>query len=214
MTQIPRTARTKLHRASTRKSYDREAVYAAIDAAVVGHVDYAIDDTPYVTPTAMWREGSRLLARSRLRADAKHLAGGTTVCVTVTPFDGLVLARSAFHHSVNYRSVMAFGAAEPVDGAAAEMASLERFIERLYPDRWQAIRQPDDAELARTSVFRLAFDEAVCHARTGSPVDHDADLSLQVWAGTVPVERRFGVPVDAPDLNVDASPGVVGDGLN
>ena len=144
----------------------------------------------------------------------KHLAGGTTVCVTATPFDGSVLARSAFHHSVNYRSVMAFGAAEPVDGAAAKMASLERFIERLYPDRWQAIRQPDDAELARTSVFRLAFDEAVCQARTGSPVDHDADLSLQVWAGTVPVERRFGVPVDAPDLNVHASPGVVGDGLN
>ena len=215
MTQIPRTARTKLHRASTRKSYDREAVYAAIDAAVVGHVDYAIDDTPSVTPTAMWREGDHVYWHA---ADsgrmAKHLAGGTTVCVTVTPFDGLVLARSAFHHSVNYRSVMAFGAAEPVDGAAAEMASLERFIERLYPDRWQAIRQPDDAELARTSVFRLAFDEAVCQARTGPPVDHDADLSLQVWAGTVPVERRFGVPVDAPDLNVDASPGVVGDGLN
>ena len=100
MTQIPRTARTKLHRASTRKSYDREAVYAAIDAAVVGHVDYAIDDTPYVTPTAMWREGDHVYWHA---ADsgrmAKHLAGGTTVCVTVTPFDGLVLARRV-HKSV------------------------------------------------------------------------------------------------------------------
>ncbi|MEM8618699.1 MAG: pyridoxamine 5'-phosphate oxidase family protein [Actinomycetota bacterium] len=215
MTQIPRTARTKLHRAPTRGSYDREAVYAAIDAAIVGHIGYAIDETPYVTPTAVWRDGDHVYWHA---ADsgrmAQHLADGTAVCVTVTHFDGLVLARSAFHHSVNYRSVMAFGLVERVDALPTKMDALERFIDRLYPDRWQAVRRPDEAELARTSVFRLALDEAVCKARSGPPVDDDADLSLEVWAGTVPVERRFGAPVDAPDLEVAISPGAVGDALN
>ncbi len=215
MTEIARTPRTKLHRAPARGSYDRDEVYAAIDAAVVGHVGYAIDDTPYVTPTAVWRHGDHLYWHAAESGRmAKHLAQGVAVCVTVTHFDGLVAARSAFHHSVNYRSVMAFGVAEPIDEAGPKMIALEQFVERLYPGRWPAIRQPDAAELARTSVFRIGLDEAVCKARTGPPVDDDADLPLDVWAGVIPVVREFGEPVDAPDLTSTAPVGEVRPAVN
>ncbi|MEO1057177.1 MAG: pyridoxamine 5'-phosphate oxidase family protein [Actinomycetota bacterium] len=215
MSEIARTARTKLHRAPGRGSYDRDEVYAAIDGAVVGHVGYTIDDTPYVTPTAVWRNGDFLYWHAAESGRmAKHLAQGVPVCVTVTHFDGLVAARSAFHHSVNYRSVMAFGVAESIDDAAAKMAALEHFIERLYPGRWASIRQPDAAELARTSVFRVALDEAVCKERSGPPVDDDGDLVLDVWAGTVPIVHQLGEAADAPDLTATAPIGVVSPAVN
>ncbi|MEM9515587.1 MAG: pyridoxamine 5'-phosphate oxidase family protein [Actinomycetota bacterium] len=215
MSEIARTARTKLHRAPGRGSYERDEVYAAIDNAVVGHVGYAIEDTPYVTPTAVWRNGGYLYWHAAESGRmARHLSQRVPVCVTVTHFDGLVAARSAFHHSVNYRSVMAFGVAEQIDSADAKMAALEHFVERLYPGRWESIRQPDAAELARTSVFRVPLDEAVCKARSGPPVDDDADLALDVWAGTVPIVHQLGEPADAPDLTATAPVGAVNAAVN
>ena len=195
------TERTRVKRLPDRGKYDRDTVYAILDSGVACHVGYNIDGRPFVTPTACWREGDHLYwhgsAASRmLRAQAT----GIPVCVTVTHIDGLVLARSAFHHSMNYRSVMAIGDAEFVENDDEKLAALRAFVERVVPGRWALIRPPSPQELKATSVLRLRLQEVSAKVRTGPPIDDEPDYTLPVWAGVVPISTTVGTPVPDPKL--------------
>jgi uncharacterized protein len=206
------TTRTRVKRIPDRGKYDRDIVYAILDAGLVCHVGYNIDGQPYVTPTACWREGDHLYwhgssASRMLRAQTD----GIPVCVTVTHLDGLVLARSGFHHSLNYRSVMALGNAEVVDSIDEKLVAMRAFVERVVPGRWELIRPPTPQELKATSVLKLHLEEVSAKVRTGPPIDDAADYALPVWAGIVPVSTTVHAPEADPRLAApDATAPAVG----
>ncbi|MBW7851728.1 MAG: pyridoxamine 5'-phosphate oxidase family protein [Rhodospirillales bacterium] len=194
MTSFPQTPRTRFVRAPKRGSYDRNAAYAILDEAWVAHVGLVADGGPVVIPTSYWRVGDELLihgaSSSRL---VRLLAAGAEACVTVTLLDGLVMARSAFRHSMNYRSVMVFGRARVVEAAEKE-AALAAFIERVSPGRMAEVRPPSAAELRATSVLAFPLQEASVKMRSGPPTDPDDDLVFPVWAGVIPLRLRAGEP--------------------
>ena len=194
MAEFPLTDRNRARRLPERASYDQDAVFAVLDAALVAHIGYVVDGQPYVTPTAFWREGTRLYwhgsAASRMH---RAQAGGLPVCVTVTHLDGLVLARSAFNHSLNYRSVLAFGTARALP-EAEKAAALAAFMERLCPGRSRQARPGSELELKQTAVLVMDIEEAVVKTRSGPPHDDAGDLDLPVWAGVVPLALRVGAP--------------------
>jgi uncharacterized protein len=193
---FPVTNRSKVERLPKRGSYDREVVYGILDQGILCHVGLVTDDGPVVIPTGYARRGDELLlhgsARSRL---LNHAASGAPLSVAVTLVDGLVLARSTFHHSMNYRSVVLFGRAQVIDEPAEKAAALEALVEHLVPGRIRDARPADAGELAATMVVRLPIDEASAKIRTGPPVDEDRDLSREIWAGVVPFVRRPGEAV-------------------
>jgi nitroimidazol reductase NimA-like FMN-containing flavoprotein (pyridoxamine 5'-phosphate oxidase superfamily) len=195
------TPRTRVKRLGYRACYDRETVYAILDAGLICHVGYVIDGQPYVTPTAYWREGDRVFwhgsSASRM---LRRLKEGVPVCLTVAHLDGLVLARSGFHSSINYRSVMAFGTAEPVTDETAKLAALEAFSERITPGRWDELRPVNKQELKATLVMSLKLEEVAAKVRDGPPADEEEDYDLPVWAGVVPIRRAIDRPVDDPRL--------------
>ena len=199
------TARSRVKRLPKRGHYDRETVYAVLDAGLIAHIGYVIDGQPFVTPTAYWREGDMLYwhgsAASRM---LEHVGEGIPVSVTVTHLDGLVLARSGFHHSINYRSVMAFGRAHFVDDPAAKMAAFEAFVERIYPGRWPELRPATAQEVKGTSVLGMKIEEASAKIRTGGPVDDDEDYALPIWAGVLPIRTVVGAAI--PDEKL--TPGI------
>jgi nitroimidazol reductase NimA-like FMN-containing flavoprotein (pyridoxamine 5'-phosphate oxidase superfamily) len=190
------SARSKVKRMPSRSHYDRATVYAILDAGFICHVGYAIGGQPYVTPTAYWREGDAVYwhgsSASRM---LRTLGTGVDCCLTVTHLDGLVLARSAFHHSLNYRSVMLFGKAHKIEDSVEKLAKLEAFVERLYPGRWQELRPVNAEELRVTTVLGMHVDEASAKVRNGGPVDDEADYAQPTWAGVIPVHSVTGVPV-------------------
>jgi nitroimidazol reductase NimA-like FMN-containing flavoprotein (pyridoxamine 5'-phosphate oxidase superfamily) len=191
------SARSKVKRLPKRGHYDRATVYAILDAGFICHVGYAIDGQPYVTPTAYWREGNAVYWHgSTASRMLRTLETGADCCLTVTHLDGLVLARSAFHHSLNYRSVMLFGKARKVADAEEKLTKLEAFVERLYPGRWQELRPVNVKELKATTVLGMHIDEASAKVRTGPPVDDEPDYALPVWAGVIPVHSVAAAPVD------------------
>jgi nitroimidazol reductase NimA-like FMN-containing flavoprotein (pyridoxamine 5'-phosphate oxidase superfamily) len=195
------TQRTTLKRLPDRARYERQTVYKILDEGLVCHVGFAIDARPYVIPTSYWRiEDSLYIHGSAASRMLRTLEGGIDVCVTVTLLDGLVLARSAFHHSVNYRSVVAFGTATVVTDAQEKLAALEAFSEHVIPGRWQDVRQPTESELKATLVLRLPLEEVSAKVRTGPPKDDEEDYSLTVWAGEVPLQVAAGEPVSDPKL--------------
>jgi len=198
-TSFTPTTRTQVRRMPTRGHYDRETVHAILDAGAIAHIGYVIDGQPYVTPTAYWRKGERLYwhgsSASRM---LRTIDAGSPVCVTVSLIDGFVLARSAFHHSVNYRSVMAFGTAHKLTDEAEVVEALRDFTERLYPGRWDALRPIQPQEIKATTVLAMDLTEAVAKVRTGMPIDDDEDYALPIWAGVLPVETRVLPPVDDP----------------
>jgi nitroimidazol reductase NimA-like FMN-containing flavoprotein (pyridoxamine 5'-phosphate oxidase superfamily) len=192
------TTRTRIKRMPKRAHYDRDTVYAILDAGLIAHVGYNIDGEPYVTPTAYWRKGDHVYwhgsSASRM---LRSLEGGSArVCLTVSLLDGFVLARSAFHHSVNYRAVMAFGTAFMVTDKAAKLAAMEDFVERIYPGRWAMLRPVTEQEIKATTVLGMDLSEAVAKVRTGGPVDDEEDYALPIWAGVLPVTTAIGAPVD------------------
>ena len=195
------TPRSRLRRLPERAHYDRGAIHAVLDAHFMCHVGYVIDGQPYVTPTSHWRDGDRLYwhgsSASRM---LRHLRGGAPACVTVTHCDGLVLARSGFHSSINYRSVMAFGTARALEDAASKQAALKAFVERLTPGRWDELRPLTTQELKATTVIGMDIDEAVAKVRTGWPIDDEDDYDLDVWAGVVPLGVAAGEPEPDPRL--------------
>jgi nitroimidazol reductase NimA-like FMN-containing flavoprotein (pyridoxamine 5'-phosphate oxidase superfamily) len=194
------TERTRVKRLAKRGDYERETINAILDASLVCHVGYIIDGRPYVTPTAHWRQGDHVYWHGSSASRALRAQTGVDVCFTVCLLDGLVFARSGFNHSMNYRSVMAFGQAEIIADPEAKYAALKAFTERLTPGRWSDIREPTVQELKATTILRLALEEASAKVRTGNPGDDEADYALPVWAGVLPFTLVPGTPVPDPRL--------------
>src|SRR6201988_3667200 len=195
MSTFPPTDRTQVKRLPKRGAYDRETVFKILDEGFVCHVGFAVDGQPYVIPTNYGRSGDTLyLHGSAASRMLRTLSGGVPVCVTVTHVDGLVLARSAFHHSVNYRSVVILGTARLVSEPAEKMAALRLFTEHIMRGRWGEIRQPNEQELKGTTVLALPIEEVSAKVRTGGPVDDEADYELPIWAGVLPLETEAKEP--------------------
>ncbi len=198
---FPKTDRTTLKRLPKRGVYERELVYQILDEAFLCHVGFVVDGQPFVIPTGFGRIGDSLYIHgSQISRMLRALAGGIDVCVTVTLLDGLVLARSAFHHSMNYRSVVVFGRAALVDEKEAKLAALRAFSEQVIPGRWDEAREPTDQELKATAVLRLPLEEASAKVRTGPPIDDEEDYGLPIWAGVLPLSLVPGEPVPDPRL--------------
>jgi uncharacterized protein len=187
-----------------RAAYDREAIDAILDGAMVAHLGFAHEGQPYVIPTLHARVGREVYFHgSAASRTIRALSAGAPACLTVTLLDGLVLARSAVHHSVNYRSVVVLGAARPVEGLPERMAALRAFTERLIPGRWQEVRPPTTKELKAIRVLALSLDEASAKVRTGPPVDDEEDYALDTWAGVIPLRTVAGAPLPDPRLDGD-----------
>lgn len=203
-TTYPRTARTTPTRARHRVHYDRALVHAILDEASVCHLGFVRDGAPVVLPTLYGRSGERLyLHGSTGSRPLRQADEGLAVCLTVTLVDGLVLARSAFHHSLNYRSVVVHGTAHPVTDEAEKAEALRVLIDHVLPGRSAGTRAADGKELAATGVLRLDLTEVSAKVRTGGPNDEERDLSLPYWAGVLPVRTTYGPPVPAEDLAPD-----------
>jgi uncharacterized protein len=195
------TERTTLKRLPKRGVFERERVYSILDEGFVCHVGFVVEGRPFVIPTGYGRLGDTLFihgsAASRM---LRTLAGNLDVCVTVTLIDGLVLARSAFHHSMNYRSVVIFGTASVVRETAEKIEALRAFSEHVIPHRWNEVREPNDNELKATMVLRLPLVEASAKVRSGPPLDDESDYELSTWAGEVPLRLVAQTPIPDPRL--------------
>ena len=191
------SARTRVVREPHRGVYDREAVYRILDEGFLCHIGFAVDGQPFVIPTSYGRHGDSLYihgsAASRMLRQMKN---GITFCITVTLLDGLVLARSVFNHSMNYRSVVILGKATLVDDAEEKLSALRTLSEHILPGRWDDARQPDEKELKATSVLRVPIEEFSAKVRTGPAIDDEEDYSFPTWAGVVPLETVAGPPID------------------
>ncbi|HEX7422751.1 MAG TPA: pyridoxamine 5'-phosphate oxidase family protein [Terriglobales bacterium] len=190
------TPRTRVVREPQRAVYDRDAVHQILDEAFLCHVGFVVDGQPYVIPTSFGRDGDVLYihgsAASRM---LRNLDQGVPVCITVTLLDGLVLARSVFNHSMNYRSVVILGTATLVDDPAEKIAALRALSEHILPHRWDDSRPPNEKELKATSVLRLPIREFSAKVRVGPPVDDDEDYSFPTWAGVIPLKMNSGPPI-------------------
>ena len=199
------TPRTQVKRLAKRGVYDKTQVHAILDEGFLCHVGFVVEGQPYVIPTGYARVGDHLYihgsAASRM---LRTLDKGVDVCLTVTLVDGFVLARSAFHHSMNYRSVVVLGNARLVDDPEEKLLALRSFTNSILPGRWDEVRQPTDGELKSTSVLALPLDEVSAKVRTGGPIDDEEDYALPIWAGVVPVRAIVCDPV--PDAR--ALPGL------
>jgi nitroimidazol reductase NimA-like FMN-containing flavoprotein (pyridoxamine 5'-phosphate oxidase superfamily) len=196
MSQFTPTDRTQVKRLPKRGNYDRETVYNILDTAFVCHVGFTVDGQPFVIPTNYGRSGDTLyLHGSAASRMLNTLSAGVPVCVTVTHVDGLVLARSAFHHSVNYRSVVILGKAQLVEDPAEKMEALRIFTEHVMKGRWSDVRIPTEQELKATIVLSLPLEEVSAKVRTGGPIDDEADYALPVWAGVLPLETVAKAPL-------------------
>ena len=197
MNKLPQTARSSLKRLPQRGNYDRELINQILDEGFICHVGFVVDDEPFVIPTGYARAEDKLFIHgSQASRMLRALEKGIEVCLTVTLIDGLVLARSAFHHSMNYRSVVVFGRATVVDERAEKMAALLALSEHMIPGRWADVRAPNERELQLTTVLSLPLTEASAKVRTGPPLDDEEDYELDVWAGVIPLRLIAGSPVD------------------
>ncbi|MFZ1087461.1 MAG: pyridoxamine 5'-phosphate oxidase family protein [Terracidiphilus sp.] len=189
------TERSTLRRLPNRGSNEMEAVYAILDAAFLAHVGFVADGQPFVIPTLFGRAGDKLyLHGSAASRMMRALEAGVPVCVTVTLVDGLVLARSAFHHSMNYRSAVVFGTARKIDDPERKAEALRVISEHLIAGRWDEVRPPARQELKATTVLELTIEEASAKSRSGPPLDDEADYALPVWAGVLPLALKAGEP--------------------
>jgi len=190
------TPRTRVAREPDRAVYDRDAVNRILDEAFLCHAGFVVDGQPFVIPTSYGRNGNVLYihgsAASRM---LRNLDKGIPVCITVTLLDGLVLARSIFNHSMNYRSVVILGTATLVDHPEEKLAALRTLSEHILPQRWDDSRQPNEKELKATSVLRIPIDEFSAKVRVGPPVDDEPDYAFPTWAGVIPLDTRVGAPI-------------------
>ena len=195
------TDRTRIRRVPERAAYERETVHEILDQTLVSHVGFVHDDAPVVIPTLHARLEDRLyLHGSAASRMLRTLADGVPVCVTATLVDGVVLARSAFHHSINYRSVVVLGNATPVEPPEERLHAIELFTEKLVPGRWAHVRPPTRQELKGTKVLSLPLDEASAKLRRGAPIDDEEDYDLPVWAGVLPLRTIVDAPEPDPRL--------------
>lgn len=194
--QMP-TTRTRVVREPHRGVYDRETIYRILDEAFLCHVGFAVDGQPFVIPTSYGRkDGTLYIHGSAASRMLRQMKEGVRVCVTVTLLDGLVLARSVFNHSMNYRSVVILGQAELVEDPEEKLAALRVLSEHIVPGRWDDARRPNERELKQTSVLRLAIEEFSAKVRTGPAIDDEEDYAFPTWAGVVPLEMTAGSPID------------------
>lgn len=188
--------RHEVQRTRERARYDREAVHAILDAGLVAHVGFVVGGQPFVIPMLYARDGDTLLLHGSIASRlVNELAAGVPVCLSMTRVDGLVLARSHFHHSVNYRSVVAYGVAHLIDDADEKVAALARFVDAIVPGRAAESRPPDRNELAATHVLRVVVEDASAKVRSGGAKDDPADRNLPVWAGVVPQRAGYDAPI-------------------
>ncbi len=193
--------RTRVRRAPKRAVYERSQIEAILDEAIVCHVGFVVDDQPYVIPTLHARVGDKVyLHGSTASRMVRTLAGGAPCSLTVTLLDGIVLARSAFHHSANYRSVTVLGRAALVESDDERLRALRAFTEQLVPGRWDAVRPPNRKEMKGTQVLALSLDESSAKVRRGPPVDDDEDMDRDVWAGEIPLVIQADEPRPDPQL--------------
>jgi len=201
------TDRTRVRRVPARGAYERETIDAILDETLISHVGFVHDGQPVVIPTLHARVGDRLyLHGSAASRMLRTLERGVPVCATATLVDGLVLARSAFHHSINYRSVVVFGQATLVEPEDERLKALERFTEKLVPGRWPEVRPPSRQELKGTKVLALPLDEASAKVRSGPPIDDEEDYELPVWAGVLPMRTVVEDPEPDPRLDPATEP--------
>jgi len=199
MSDFTPTERTQVKRLPKRGKYERETVFSILDTGFVCHVGFSVDGQPYVIPTNYGRSGDTVyLHGSAASRMLRTLSEGVPVSVTVTHVDGLVLARSAFHHSVNYRSVVILGTARLVTDPAEKMEALRVFTEHVMKGRWDDVRQPTEQELKATTVLALPLEEVSAKVRTGGPIDDEEDYALPVWAGVLPLETVAKEPLADP----------------
>ena len=194
---VRKTKRTTTVRKHERGAYDRNTVYSIIDSTPLCHVSYIIDDWPYVTPTIQWREDNRIFWHGSSASRFLRQIADRPACLAVTHFDGIVLARSASHHSANYRSVMLFGTAEALIGKEKDRA-LESFMDSMFPNRWSQLRPMTETESKSTAVLSMVIDEGSAKVRTGHSVDEKDDYSLPIWAGIIPIVQQIGTPEPDP----------------
>jgi uncharacterized protein len=190
------TARAKVKRHPERGDYDRATIDPILDEALICHVGFVVDGHPFVIPTIHARDGDTLYIHgspgSRMLRTVKE---GVDVCVTVTLLDGLVLARSVYNHSMNYRSVVVLGKAHEVTEREEKLRAMRRVVDQVVPGRWDDARQPNEAEIKGTTILAISLEEASAKIRTGPPTDDETDLALPVWAGVIPLELRASAPV-------------------
>ncbi|WP_394693574.1 pyridoxamine 5'-phosphate oxidase family protein [Hyphobacterium sp.] len=191
----PKTDRARLRRGHHLGSYDRETVNAILDSGYLAHIGHQHEGSAIVTPMLYWREGGYVYWHGSQASRAMKSVVGNEVCLAVTHFDGLVLAKSAFHHSANYRSVMLYGRPEVVLDPDAKLESLRTFMEQLFPGRWDKLRPVKDQELKGTLIVRMAIDECAAKIRTGPPTVADEDQNVPVWVGVIPLRHQFGTAV-------------------
>lgn len=207
MTTFQQTERTTLKRLPKRGEYDQAAVYQILDESFISHVGFIAGDSPVVIPTSYARIGNDLYihgsAASRM---LQSLKDEIDVCVTVTLIDGLVLARSAFHHSINYRSVVIFGKASIVSDPDEKIKALHALTDHIVPGRWRDVRPPNESEMRATMVLKLPLVEVSAKVRTGPPIDDEEDYRLSVWAGVVPLKLTAGSPIDDDRLAAGIEP--------
>jgi len=207
MDKFTPTPKTTLKRLPERGNFDRQTVYSILDEALVCHVGFAVDGQPFVIPTSYGRIGDTLyLHGSAASRMMRSLKGGIPVCVTVTLIDGLVLARSAFHHSINYRSVVIFGNAELIEDEQGKLAAMAALTEHIVPGRWAEVRSPNAQELKATTVLAVPLLEVSAKIRTGAPKDDDEDMAIPVWAGVLPLRTETGAPIGDEYMPPDATP--------
>jgi uncharacterized protein len=198
---FPQTNRTKLKRLPKRGHFDRETVYGVLDEGFICHVGFVVDGHPVVIPTGYARVDDKLYIHgSQASRMLRTLANGLDACVTVTLIDGLVLARSAFHHSINYRSVVVFGRATLVDDPKEKYDALVALSEHIIRGRWNDVREPTELEMKQTTVLSLLLEEASAKIRTGPPIDDEEDYNLRMWAGVLPLSLVAGEPINDPRL--------------
>lgn len=192
--------RHEVRRIKERAHYDRATVHAILDSAFIAHVGFCVNGQPFVIPMLYARDGDSILLHGSIASRLiQQVGSGIEACLSVTIVDGLVLARSHFHHSANYRSVVAFGRASIIDDADAKVAALAHFVDAMLPGRASESRAPDRNELAATHVLRFEIADVTAKVRTGGPKDDPADATLPVWSGVLPTEQRYGTPEPAED---------------
>ncbi|MGV8986611.1 MAG: pyridoxamine 5'-phosphate oxidase family protein [Cypionkella sp.] len=193
------TDRTRLRRFAEKAAHDKATIHAILDAGPVSHVGYILNDAPHVTPTLHWRIGEHVFWHGSAASRMLRAVDGTQVCLTVTLTDGLVMARSGFEHSINFRSAMLFGTARAVTDPAEKEALLKAMMDQMFPGRWPLLRPMQEQELKATSILTMPIDEASAKVADGMPDDPAEDRTWPVWAGVIPVITTFGTPQPAPD---------------
>jgi nitroimidazol reductase NimA-like FMN-containing flavoprotein (pyridoxamine 5'-phosphate oxidase superfamily) len=202
-----RSERTRVRRAPARADYDRATIDAILDEALIAHLGFVVDGQPYVIPTLHARAGDTVyLHGSAASRMIRTLGAGAPACLTATLVDGIVLARSAFHHSMNYRSVVVLGEARLVTDPDETLRALAAFTDGIVPGRWAEVRGPNRQELKGTRVLAMTLDEASAKVRTGPPVDDEEDYALDVWAGVIPMALTAAAPLADPRLRPGIAP--------